>query len=431
MNLYNKTIFAIYKLKGPTSFDVVAQVRKITGVKKVGHAGTLDPLASGVLVIAVGREATKQLSEIVGQEKEYIADIRLGLTSTTDDEEGSKQEIKKLKKSEIKEEDIKGVLKKFVGEIDQMPPKYSAIKVNGRRAYKSARKGEVVELKPRKVEIKEIEILDYKYPDLKLRVITGKGVYIRSLARDLGVVLGVGGYLADLERIRVGEFRIEDCVERNILSKCHCEEAEGRRGNPVAIQRDPHGRSAPLHSLGMTSVVNILKSGGIGILPTDTVYGLVGLALNQNVVERIYQVKTRQPDKPFIILVSSIDDLKLFGISPVDNLKDFWPGPVSIILPCDNEKFAYLHRGTNSLAFRLPDKSELIDILAQTGPLVAPSANPEGQESAKTASEAKEYFGDLVDFYVDAGEITAEPSTLIKVDNGSVTVLRQGAIKLK
>ena len=225
MNLYNKTIFAIYKLKGPTSFDVVAQVRKITGVKKVGHAGTLDPLASGVLVIAVGREATKQLSEIVGQEKEYIADIRLGLTSTTDDEEGSKQEIKKLKKSEIKEEDIKGVLKKFVGEIDQMPPKYSAIKVNGRRAYKSARKGEVVELKPRKVEIKEIEILDYKYPDLKLRVITGKGVYIRSLARDLGVVLGVGGYLADLERIRVGEFRIEDCVERNILSKCHCEEA--------------------------------------------------------------------------------------------------------------------------------------------------------------------------------------------------------------
>lgn len=215
----NKNIFNIYKPKGPTSFDIVAQVRKITGVKKVGHAGTLDPLASGVLVIAVGREATKKISEIVGQEKEYIADIKLGVTSTTDDAEG----IKTLKYENIKTKkpnlnNIKKIIKKFVGKIDQVPPQFSAIKVNGRRAYKSARKGEQVELKPRQVEIKEIGILKYKYPNLKIRVLTGKGVYIRSLARDIGQELGIGAHLTDLERIRVGDFKKQDAISLDELN---------------------------------------------------------------------------------------------------------------------------------------------------------------------------------------------------------------------
>lgn len=212
-----KNIFAVYKPKGPTSFAIVNQVRKITGVKKVGHAGTLDPLASGVLVVAVGREATKKISEEVKKEKEYIADIRLGITSTTDDAEGVLVESHKVNKVEspkiIKLEDVEREIEKFIGEIDQVPPQFSAIKVKGQPAYKSARKGKLIELKSRKALIKEIEILAYKYPDLKIRVVTGPGVYIRSLARDLGEALGAGAYLSDLERTRVGEFTKKDALD--------------------------------------------------------------------------------------------------------------------------------------------------------------------------------------------------------------------------
>lgn len=197
-------IIAIHKPKGPTSHDVIDEIRLITGEQRVGHAGTLDPLASGVLVVGIGREATKKLNEIVKKEKEYIATIRLGITSTTDDEEGLKHEI------EVKEipglERIKGVVEGFKGKISQTPPIYSAVKIQGRESYKRVRGGEKVKLEPRTVEIKEIEILEYEWPILKMRVVTGPGVYIRSLARDLGAALGTGGYLADLERTRVGEF---------------------------------------------------------------------------------------------------------------------------------------------------------------------------------------------------------------------------------
>lgn len=207
-------IFAVYKPKGISSFAMVARVRRFFGVKKVGHAGTLDPLASGVLVVGVGREATKKLSLEVAKEKEYVAELTLGQTSTTDDAEGEKNEVsvRRPDKKEI-EESLCG----FIGEIMQVPPKFSAIKVGGRRAYKIARSGEEVELKARPALIKEIELLSYKYPILKIRVVTGPGVYIRSLARDIGQKLGIGAYMSELERIRVGDFRVLDC--RNIENK--------------------------------------------------------------------------------------------------------------------------------------------------------------------------------------------------------------------
>jgi tRNA pseudouridine55 synthase len=202
-------LFAINKPKGPSSFNIVAQVRRITGVKKVGHAGTLDPLASGVLVIAVGREATKLISETVAKEKEYIADVKLGQTSSTDDEEGEKSEISDHQPSR---EEVIEAINRFIGEIEQVPPQFSAIKIAGRPAYKSARKGEIMEMKPRPILIKDIELLEYKYPLIKIRVVTGPGVYIRSLARDIGKSLGTGAYMSDLIRTRVGEFRIEDAI---------------------------------------------------------------------------------------------------------------------------------------------------------------------------------------------------------------------------
>ncbi|MFH1597770.1 MAG: tRNA pseudouridine(55) synthase TruB [Patescibacteria group bacterium] len=202
-----KKILAIYKAKGPTSHDVVDKLRRITGIKKIGHAGTLDPLATGVLVVGIGREATKQLDTIVKSEKEYLATIKFGEESTTDDEEGEKRTIEFAAKP--KREKIEQALREFIGIIDQVPPQYSAVKVKGRSAYKYARQGQKIELAAKQVEIKSIELIAYQWPILKLKVVTGKGVYIRSLGRDLGQKLGCGGYLADLERTRVGEYSKE------------------------------------------------------------------------------------------------------------------------------------------------------------------------------------------------------------------------------
>lgn len=198
-------IFAFYKPKGITSHDAINLIRKETGERKVGHAGTLDPLARGVLVIAIGREATQKLGLIEKQEKEYKALLRLGISSTTDDEEGEKKENTVKEIPQLRE--IENILKDFEGEISQVPPIYSAIKIKGKAAYKYAREGKSIQLKPRQVFIKEIKVLEYAWPFLKLRMVTGPGVYVRSFARDLGEKLGVGGYLADLERTRVGKYR--------------------------------------------------------------------------------------------------------------------------------------------------------------------------------------------------------------------------------
>lgn len=208
-------IFAVYKPKGPTSNDIVQIIKKASG-QKVGHAGTLDPLASGVLVIGIGQEGTKKLKEIVAQEKEYLAKIRLGMTSETDDDEGKKI-YGNLTSIIPNSMDIENVLKNFTGLIKQTPPLYSAIKIKGKEAYKYARQGKKIELKPREVEIYDIQVLNYNWPFLEIRVICGPGVYIRSLARDIGEKLGVGAYLADLERVRVGNFTKENSVNLNDL----------------------------------------------------------------------------------------------------------------------------------------------------------------------------------------------------------------------
>jgi len=196
-------IFAIYKPKGPTSNDIVQDIKRITGGEKVGHAGTLDPLAEGVLVVGIGREATKKLGIEVKKEKEYLAKIKLGETSTTDDEEGEKIILSAKKPFRSA---IESTVGKFLGKIKQIPPIYSAVKVRGKEAYKFARKGAKPLLLERDAEVKEIEILDYEWPFLELRVVTGPGVYIRALARDIGKELTTGAYLADLKRTRVGDF---------------------------------------------------------------------------------------------------------------------------------------------------------------------------------------------------------------------------------
>jgi len=186
----------------------------------------------------------------------------------------------------------------------------------------------------------------------------------------------------------------------------------------------------------MRDIVKILKNKGIGVLPTDTLYGIVGSAYSKEAVERIYKVRGRSPEKPCIILISSISDLKKFGISTGLiranrlMLKKVWSGPVSIILHCTStvmkKKLKYLHRGKNSLAFRFPKNKSLLALLKKTGPLIAPSANPEGKAPAETVAEAKKYFGDSVDFYVSGGRKTGKPSKIISINvKGEITVLRK------
>ncbi|MEK7081994.1 MAG: L-threonylcarbamoyladenylate synthase [Patescibacteria group bacterium] len=172
----------------------------------------------------------------------------------------------------------------------------------------------------------------------------------------------------------------------------------------------------------------MIKNNELGVIPTDTLYGLVGSAFSPKAVEKIYQLKKRDPSKPLIVLITSWLDLEKFGaeISPAGkkNLKKIWPGPVSVILPAKNKKFTYLHRGTQTIAFRWPRNEQLQKILKKTGPLVAPSANPEGLPPATTVAEAKKYFGRKIDFYKNGGKITGKPSTLIKLQNGKIEIIR-------
>ncbi|MEX2054193.1 MAG: tRNA pseudouridine(55) synthase TruB [Candidatus Colwellbacteria bacterium] len=210
-------ILNIIKPKGITSHDVINKVRRITGERRVGHGGTLDPLAQGVLVVAVGRDSTKKLEPLLKDaDKEYIATIELGKISTTDDAEGEIEISGDA--SPISEKQIMSALQEFTGKIRQTPPVFSAIKIKGKPAYKLARRGKPVELKERTVQVKEIELINFRPPLFTIRTLVSSGTYIRSLARDIGKALGVGGYLKELVRTRVGDFHIEDSVTLDELA---------------------------------------------------------------------------------------------------------------------------------------------------------------------------------------------------------------------
>lgn len=198
-----------------TSFDLVQRVRntlcKKMGIKKmkVGHAGTLDPLATGLMILCTGK-FTKKIESFQAQEKEYTATLKLGATTPSFDletEEDSSTDI-----SFITLQAVENTIKKFQGEIEQVPPIFSAVKVNGKRAFNYARNGEEVKLQPKKIVIKKIEVESFDLPYLKIRVECSKGTYIRSLARDIGESLKCGAYLTNLRRTRIGDFRVENAI---------------------------------------------------------------------------------------------------------------------------------------------------------------------------------------------------------------------------
>lgn len=215
MDFITGEIIGIDKPFGWTSFDAVKRLRgaiqRRLGVKKfkVGHAGTLDPLATGVLIICTGR-ATRKIEELQNGSKEYVAQLTLGATTPSFDLE---TEIDATFPWEhITRDRVEEVLPRFTGRVMQVPPVFSAVKVDGKRAYNLARKGKEVELKAKPLEIKELEIVSFEPPLLTLRVVCSKGTYIRALARDIGAALDSGAHLSGLKRTRVGEMRIEDCL---------------------------------------------------------------------------------------------------------------------------------------------------------------------------------------------------------------------------
>ena len=200
----------IDKPAGISSFGVVAKVRGYLrnecGHKvKVGHTGTLDPFATGLLILLSGK-MTKKSNEFLKLDKEYLADLKLGFKSSTGDPEG---EIEKVDDRVPDAKEIEDILKTFIGEIEQIPPKYSAIKINGQRAYKLARKGVDFEVPMRKIRIYNIEVLKYEYPRLAIRCRVSSGTYIRTLAEDIGLKLGVGAYLTALRRTKTGEYSVD------------------------------------------------------------------------------------------------------------------------------------------------------------------------------------------------------------------------------
>ena len=215
MNFKEGEVIYFNKPLGWTSFKVVGHARyhicRRIGVKKlkVGHAGTLDPLATGVMIVCTGK-ATKRIEEFQYHTKEYVATIQLGATTPS---YALEHEIDATYPTgHITRELVEETLKTFVGEIQQVPPAFSACMVNGKRAYDLARKGEEVELKPKLLVIDEIELLECNLPEIKVRVVCSKGTYIRALARDIGEALNSGAHLTALERTRVGNVRIEDCL---------------------------------------------------------------------------------------------------------------------------------------------------------------------------------------------------------------------------
>ncbi|MBD5403284.1 tRNA pseudouridine(55) synthase TruB [bacterium] len=280
----------IYKPKGMTSHDVVAQLRRITKIKQIGHTGTLDPFAVGVLPVCIGK-ATR-LIEYLKDDKEYLATVQFGKTTDSYDLDGN---VVSTFDKKVSIEEIKSALKSFEGEIEQLPPIYSAIKVNGKKLYEYARKGEDVEIKPRKVFISKIELKDFdeSAQSAKVLVACSKGTYIRSIAHDLGQSLGCGGYLNSLERTKAGEFlsehsiKLEDISDKsivgsNIINPLDILDFPKYEMNEIEAERVLHGISLQNKGFKDSDIVILIYSGRI--------YAVGITEKNKIIVKKVFEV---------------------------------------------------------------------------------------------------------------------------------------------
>ncbi len=206
-------VLLVDKPRGRNSFALVAVLRRLLGVQKIGHTGTLDPFATGVMVMLIGRQFTRLSDKFLSADKEYIAEVRLGISTDTFDCDG-----KILSESTFipSEEQVINAVSQFQGEIDQVPPMFSAKKQNGKKLYELARQGKTVERLPVRIRV-ETQLLSYQYPDIKLSISCSKGTYIRSIANDIGLLLTCGAHVTDLRRVRSGYFHLKDCYDGGLL----------------------------------------------------------------------------------------------------------------------------------------------------------------------------------------------------------------------
>jgi tRNA pseudouridine55 synthase len=248
---------------GPTSHDVVDTVRGVVGTDRVGHLGTLDPFAAGLLVILVGR-ATRLAPFAAGWAKAYDGVIRLGTTTATDDATGATVATSEAWRG-VDRTQVEQALAAFRGGYDQRPPAYSAVKVAGERAYRRARRGEDVALQPRRVQVTELELERFAPPDVGFRATVGGGTYLRSLARDLGEALGCGAHLATLTRTQVGRFRLADAVPPEVLTaQSLCDPAELVRDLP-GRELDDAGRAAVVHGRPVAAGDGTRETGNVAL----------------------------------------------------------------------------------------------------------------------------------------------------------------------
>lgn len=240
----------VRKAAGWTSHDVVQVIRRLTGTRRVGHAGTLDPAATGVLVVAVGR-ATRLLDYLLMQDKCYRAEVVFGAATTTDDAEG--EVVRTGDVSRLTFQDVSRLLPRFLGEIWQLPPQYSAVKLQGRKAYQLARKGEWAEMEPRAITVRGIAVEGWGRPRLSMLVCCSKGTYIRGLARDMGDALGVGAHLGALSRISSGAFTLEDAASLDTLKEAASEGTLARWVTPLdrAVAHLPEVRVSAATAAGI------------------------------------------------------------------------------------------------------------------------------------------------------------------------------------
>ena len=213
---YKSGFMLINKPSGPTSHDIIDKLRRITGIKKIGHAGTLDPFARGLLIVAVGREATREINKFVKLDKVYAAKLKLGVISNTHDNTGNIQKTENRKQKT--ENQILTNLNRFKGKQKQVPPMFSAKKIKGKKLYQLARQGKTIEREAVDIEIFDIKLLDYKWPVLKIKAHVSSGTYIRALARDIGQALGCGALLDRLERTAIGKHKLTQAVKLSDLN---------------------------------------------------------------------------------------------------------------------------------------------------------------------------------------------------------------------
>ena len=280
----------VYKPKGMTSHDVVGRLRRVTKIKQIGHTGTLDPFATGVLPICIGKST--RLIEYLEDDKEYLATVQFGKNTDTYDLDG---EVVATFEKKVSEDDVRIALKSFEGEISQLPPIYSAIKVNGKKLYDYARAGQKVEIKPRTVFISKIELVEFNQENQEAKVLVAcsKGTYIRSIAYDLGQNLGCGAYLSALERTKAGCFSVENTVNLDDLSEKDlvCKHLI----NPLDVlnyptqelsdsdrQRVSHGMSITNRGFNDSDIVFLLKSGKI--------YAIGKVEQDKVLVKKVFEV---------------------------------------------------------------------------------------------------------------------------------------------